>query len=98
MPAARLARLTFGPSPMNLAKRRWAPLAQPSQLSGSVDDDPIDDTILRPASPVRRHTATLNAYRFSLPDTELDGDSADESDDPASEEVRRDMHKSLLNH
>ncbi|KAI0093181.1 hypothetical protein BDY19DRAFT_1053680 [Irpex rosettiformis] len=93
VPAARLARLTFGPSPMNLAKRRWAPLNQPSHLSESAVNDPIDDPILRPASPVRRPTTISNSFRFKLAGTELDdgypfsdADSVEESDDAASEE------------
>ncbi|KAI0812595.1 hypothetical protein BC629DRAFT_947146 [Irpex lacteus] len=51
VPAARLARLTFGPSPMNLAKRRWAPLAQSSHLSESVTIDSMDAPYYDPPAP-----------------------------------------------
>jgi [histone H4]-N-methyl-L-lysine20 N-methyltransferase len=86
VPTARLARLTFRPSPMNLAKRRWAPVVQKSRLSESSIDV---ETSGRSVSLVPQ------AARLTLVGTELDDDFPfghlgypSESDGYVTEEVR----------
>lgn len=73
-PAARLARLTFRPSPMNLAKRRWAPVPQTSHMSETARVEDDDVTALTEAAQERTRVPTGSSVKLTLAGTELDDD------------------------
>ncbi|KAI0685191.1 hypothetical protein BC835DRAFT_1310124 [Cytidiella melzeri] len=69
---ASMARLTFRPSPMNLAKRRWAP-PQKSRMSESIGVESVDEAAPRSPEAVKRFTSIKpEAAKIALAGTELD--------------------------